>query len=50
LNPEDLVDEAFEGGPVGDGEIALEDDPVKAGEHSYDQTGKLAPPKRMIRR
>ena len=38
---EDVVDEAFEGRPIGDGQVALEDDAVKAGEHGDDQAGKL---------
>ena len=38
---EDMVDEPFEGRSVGDGQIALEDDAVEAGEHGDDQVGKL---------
>ena len=38
---EDVIDEAFEGRPVGDGQVALEDDAVKTREHSDDQLGKL---------
>jgi hypothetical protein len=38
---EDVVDEAFQGRPIGEGQIALEDDAVKAGEHGDDQAGKL---------
>jgi hypothetical protein len=38
---EDVIDEAFEGRPIGDGQVTLEDDAVKTGEHSDDQTGKL---------
>src|SRR5580693_6657427 len=37
----DAIDEAFEGLPVGEGQIALEDDSVKTREHSDDQAGKL---------
>ena len=38
---EDAIDEAFESRPVGDGQVALEDDAVKTREHSDDQAGKL---------
>jgi hypothetical protein len=38
---EDVVDEAFQGRPVGDGQVAREADPVKTGEHGNDQAGKL---------
>jgi hypothetical protein len=38
---EDVMDEALEGRPVGDWEVALEDDAVEAGEHGDDQAGKL---------
>ena len=40
-DPEDMIDEPFEGRPVGDGQIALEDDAVKARQHGDDQAGKL---------
>src|SRR6516165_1371779 len=40
-NPQDMIDKPFEGRPVGDGQIALENDAVKAREHGDDQTGKL---------
>ena len=40
-NLEDVVDEPFESRSVGDGQIALEDDAVKAREHGDDQVGKL---------
>src|SRR5262249_32517019 len=33
---EDAVDEALEGRPIGDGEVALEDDAIEAGEHGDD--------------
>jgi hypothetical protein len=38
---EDVIDEAFEGWPVGDEEVALEDHAVEAGEHGDDRAGKL---------
>lgn len=37
----DVIDEAFEGRPVGDGQVALEDNAVKTREHCEDQPGKL---------
>src|SRR5262249_5907547 len=38
---ENVVDEAFEGWPIADGEVALEDHAVEAGEHGDDHAGKL---------
>ena len=38
---EDVVDEALEGRPIGDGQVALEEDAIEAGEHGDDQAGKL---------
>jgi hypothetical protein len=38
---QDVIDEALEGRPIGDGQVALEDHAVKTREHSDDQTGKL---------
>jgi hypothetical protein len=39
---EDVVNEAFEGWPIGKWQISLEDDPIKTGEHGNDQGGKLS--------
>jgi len=36
-----VIDEDFEGRPIGKGQVALEDDAVKTREHSDDQAGKL---------
>ena len=38
---EDMIDEPLERRPLGDGQLALEDDAVEAGEHGDDQLGKL---------
>ena len=38
---QDVVDKAFDGRPGSQGEIALEEDAVRAGEHGDDQAGKL---------
>jgi len=38
---EDVIDEPLEGQPVGDGQMALEDDAVKTGAHGDDHAGKL---------
>jgi hypothetical protein len=38
---EDVIDKVFEGRPVGEREVALEDKAVKAGEHGHNQAGEL---------
>jgi hypothetical protein len=38
---EEVIDEAFESRPIGDEQIALEDDAVKTREYGDDQFGKL---------
>jgi hypothetical protein len=40
-NLEDVIDEPFQGLAVGDGQVTLQDDPVKARSHGDDQPGKL---------
>jgi len=37
----DVIDEAFKGRPVGNGQVGFQDHAVKAGEHGHDQAGKL---------
>jgi hypothetical protein len=37
---EDVIDEALQRRPIGDGEVAPEEDAVEAGEHGDDQSGK----------
>ena len=48
-NFQDAIDEVFELGGGRQGEMALEDDTVKTGEHGHDQAGKLGDEARVTK-